>query len=132
MKHLATAFCVGASIALTASAAHAASVCPNGDIATLRTSTLTPSGTMAGLSKAVADHQKWYRDHGYADRILLAHVLTLDKGAMVASSNQAITFHLRAQEVPREKHDAGWDAFVAEYRANSTVTNETTICYPHK
>jgi hypothetical protein len=121
-----------ASASLTlAAAAHASPVCPNGDIATLRASMLTPSGTMAGLTKAVADHQQWYRAHGYADRILLAPVLTMGPGGLARSPNQAITFHLRTVEVPRDKHDAGWDAFVAEYRANSTVTNETTVCYPH-
>jgi hypothetical protein len=132
MKTLAAFVSAGALIALTANTAHAAPVCPNGDVATLRTSMLTPTGSMAGLAKAVADHQQWYRAHGYADRILLAPVLTLDRasGGMVASPNQAITFHLRTVEVPKAKHDAGWDAFVAEYKANSTVTNETTVCYP--
>ena len=132
MRNLARAALLSALLAMGAVGARAAAVCPNGDVATLRMSTLTPSGTMAGLAKAVADHQKWYRDHGYADRILLAHVLTLDKasGALAASPNQVITFHLRSLEVPKETHDAAWDRFVAEYRANSGVTSETTICYP--
>ena len=56
--HLAPGIAAGALIALAAGAAQVAPACPNGDIATLRTSMLTPSGTMAGLTKAVADHQR--------------------------------------------------------------------------
>jgi hypothetical protein len=113
-------------------AAHAAAACPDGDIAKLRMSKVPPTGSMAGLAKAVADHQKWYRDHGYPDRIVLAPVLILDRasGRMVASPDQAMTLHLASHEVPGAKRDAAWDAYVAEYKANSQVTSETIICYP--
>jgi hypothetical protein len=118
--------CIGAT------AVHAAPACTNGDLTIVRTSKLTPSGTLAGLAKAVSDHQNWYRVHGYPDRIVLAPVLVFDKASndLVASPDQVMTFHLKAQQVPKDKHDAAWDAYVAEYRANSTITSETLVCYP--
>jgi hypothetical protein len=113
-------------------AAQAAAACAEGDIAKLRMSKVPASGSMAGLAKAVADHQKWYRDHGYPDRIVLAPVMTFDRasGRMVALPDQAMTLHLASHEVPAAKRDAAWDAYVAEYKANSQVTSETIICYP--
>jgi hypothetical protein len=128
----AAAATAAALIAAAPMAAHAAAACAPADVAKVRMSKIAPGGSMAGLAKAVADHQRWYRTHGYADTIVLAPVLAFDAASrtLVAAPDQAMTFHFGGPEVPREKRDAAWDAYVAEYRANSQVTSETIICYP--
>jgi hypothetical protein len=61
-----------------------------------------------------------------------ASVLTYDKAsnALVKSPDQVMTFHNHATSVPKEKHDAAWDAYVAEYKANSEISSETIVCMP--
>lgn len=87
---------------------------------------------MAGFSKAVADHAKWYADHGYADQIVAAPVLAYDKASdsLAQVPDQIMTFHNHSVSVPKDKHDAAWDSYVAEYRANSTIATETLVCMP--
>jgi hypothetical protein len=120
-------------IATTASAATPPALCPNGEIAIVRISKIAPGGSMEGFKAAMADHAKWYSDHGYtADREVLAPVIVSDpshKDWSIAQ-DQVVTLHTHAQHVPDDKHDAGWDKFVAEYRANSQIVQEAMICLP--
>jgi len=115
---------------LSTTPAFAADVCSSGNVSIVRVSKLLPNGTLAGFSKAVADHAQWYASHGYKDKIISAPVLVYDKttNALVQSPDQIMTFHNHAGSVPKDKHDAAWDAYVAEYRANSTITSETIVC----
>jgi hypothetical protein len=121
------------SAAIPARAASAIDLCPNGAITMIRISKISPKGTVAGFEKAVADHAKWYADHGYGeDRIVSAPVLVYDEAnhTMVQATNEVMTIHTNAHPVPRDKHDAAWDAYIAEYRANAEAGGETTACVP--
>ncbi|UAK23017.1 hypothetical protein [Sphingomonas nostoxanthinifaciens] len=124
-------FAILATIAVAAPVAAQNNVCPTGDPALLRISKIKPGGSMAGLAKAVADHSKWYADHGFtADRQVIAPVLVPGPQGPHVASDQVMTLHLHAHNVPQNQHDAGWDAFVAEYRANSEVVSEMMVCLP--
>jgi hypothetical protein len=121
------------SFAAPALAASPTDLCPNGNITTVRVDKIIPSGSMAGFQKAVADHAKWYADHGFnADMIMSAPVLVYDEAnkTMVKAPDQMMTVHMNSSLVPRDKHDAAWDAYVAEYKANSEITSETMACLP--
>jgi hypothetical protein len=122
---------IAAAAAIPASAAD---LCPSGDVAKIRISKVTPSGSMAGIAKAVADHGKWYADHGFTeDRMIFAPILVYDAAnkTMTVAADQVMTIHTHAHEVPKDRRDAAWDAYVAEYRANSEVASETVVCLPH-
>jgi hypothetical protein len=116
-----------------AMAASSSDLCPNGNITIIRINKITPKGTAEGFEKAVADHAKWFADHGYGeDRIVSAPVLIYDQAnkTMVEATNEVMTIHSNSHAIPRDKHDAAWDAFTAEYRANSEAGGETTACLP--
>lgn len=105
--------------------------CPGDDWTTVRVSKLKPGGTLDGLRKAMADHVKWYRDHGYtADQFAFGQVMAYDpklkRRAPVAGKYVTMRWH--SSEVPKDKHDAAWNAYVAEYAANSTIESTTVVC----
>ena len=88
---------------------------------------------MAGVKAAVELHQKWYADRGLPDRILFEPLIQFDKATNTptAATDQYVTAHLHAPaNMPKEKRDAAYDAFVAAYAANSTVTSTTLTCLP--
>ena len=129
---LAAAF-IASMTAAQAMAASANDLCPNGNLMTIRVSKISPKGSTAGFEKAVADHAKWYADHGYGeDKIVSAPILVYDEAnkTEVQATNELMTIHTNAHPVPRDKHDAAWDAYVAEYRANAEYGAETTACMP--
>ena len=121
-----------AMAARPASARPAEAICPSLDFVIVYTDELTPGGTMEGFEKAVADQSKWYADHGFKDRIFAAPVVNFDESThtLVKSPTEIMTFHMQAHPLPENLADAAWNAFVAEYRANSTIKNQTTVCYP--
>jgi hypothetical protein len=105
--------------------------CPAGNLTVIRTSQLTSPAALDGFKKAMANHAKWYADHGFtADRFAWARVTGYDRKARtrVASPDKIVTFHYASSYVPASRHDAGWDAFVAEYRQSSRMLTETTVC----
>ena len=119
---------VGALMAvLTGTAANAA--CP-GELVAMRVSKLKPGGSMAGFAEAAKANAKWYTDHGLkADRFITAPVYEQSDGEAKASVTRVLTIHVYGgTEMP--KHDAGWDAFVAKYKANSSIESETRACLP--
>ncbi len=135
MKIEISAVALVCGLALGAAPAMAASPCKVGEPAIVRVSKISPKGSMAGFKKAVADHIKWYRDHGYTkDRQVIAAVMTFDpvKKVMLEAPDQVMTIHTHSTDVPLEKHDAGWAAYVAEYRANSDIATETLVCLPNE
>ncbi len=128
---LACVLAFGASSAMAATA----NPCKVGEPAVIRVSKITAKGSMAGFKKAAADHMKWYADHGYTkDRQLLAPVMIFDpaKKMMVEAPDQIMTLHTHSENVPNEKKDAAWAAYVAEYRANSDIVTETMVCLPNE
>lgn len=130
MKTL-TLFGALAILASSMPAFAADTACPSGNYAVVRESQIKPAGSLEGLKKAMADHAKWYADHGYAgDRFTWGAVLERDEKAhkLVASKDKVMTFHWAASDVPAAKHDAAWAAFVAEYEANSTILSSRTVC----
>jgi hypothetical protein len=105
------------------------SVCKAGQLTRVRLTKIKPGGTMAGFNQAVAAHSAWYKAHGVRLVQRVAPVLVTVNGKQQVSTDEVMTFST-GDNVPRQKHDAGWDAFVAKYRANSDVEKETIICMP--
>jgi hypothetical protein len=108
---------------------HSGNSCAPGELTRIRLSKIKPGGSMAGFRDAVAAHTRWYQSHGFRIQQRIAPVLVSADGKMQASPNEVMTF-ATSTDVPRDKHDAGWDAFVAQYRANSIVEKETIVCLP--
>jgi hypothetical protein len=105
-------------------AAQAASPCGDAQMVTSRVSKLTPKGTAAGLAAALAAHKAWYAKAGLKDMFTMGPVLVGDK----PSTSEFASLHVHG--AAPGKHDAAWDAYVAQYRANSTITSEATYCLP--
>lgn len=82
---------------------------------------------MAGFRNAVTAHTRWYQSHGFAIAQQAAPVLVYANGKVQPSANEVMTIST-GDDVPRAKHDAGWSAFVAQYRANSEVEKEAIVC----
>jgi hypothetical protein len=114
------------------SATDAASLCHTAKkLAILRVNQIKPGGSVAGLRKAIADHAAWYRSHGYdSDRIEWGHFIEIDPKTQLPriAPDKIITLHFGVSTVPPEKRDAGWQAFVAEYDANSLAITTTLSC----
>ena len=99
----------------------------DGQSVTLRVSRLTPNGTLAGLADAVKAQRAWYVSHGYkSDSVVMATMLDGSR----ASTREFVTIHTRTGAAPELKRDAAWEAFVATYKANSTIGSETRFCLP--
>jgi hypothetical protein len=129
----AACFLIAPSLGRAAPSAPTAEVCPPDDYATIRVSKIAPGGSMAGFDKAVTDHAKWYAAHGFAkDRIVAASVLDFDDKTRTLgrSPDTVVTLHTSAHEVPKAQRDAAWDAYVAEYQANSVVQSTMRVCLP--
>jgi hypothetical protein len=117
------------AVAAPAKPAKGTEFCQVGNLVVIRVSMIAPNGSLAGFKNAVADHAKWYTDHGYSkDEIVIAQVKAPD--GVAKAPDEVMTIHYRFQPVPASKQDATWKAFVAEYRANSTIVSETTACFP--
>jgi len=106
-----------------------AATCTAGTLTRIRVSKIKPGGSMAGFRDAVAAHTHWYQSHGYRIDQRVAPVMTSGKGRMEISRDEVMTL-ATSTDVPREKRDAGWTAFVAKYKANSTIERETIVCLP--
>jgi len=106
-----------------------AGACSQGELTRIRLSKIKPGGSIAGFREAVAAHTRWYQAHGYRIEQRIAPVLVSSKGKTSVSPDEVMTF-ASSDSVPREKHDAGWAAFVAKYRANSDVERERVVCLP--
>jgi hypothetical protein len=102
-----------------------------GRIEIFRLSTITPKGTMAGFLKAAADHEAWFKAHGYAgDTFGVARTIEYDKTSKTFkfSEKDVVTVHINPSQVPTDKQDEGYKAFVKEYRDNSDITTERFLC----
>ena len=101
--------------------------CPQGELTRIRLSKIKPGGSLAGFKEAVAAHTRWYKAHGYRIEQRIAPVVVFAKGKGSATPQEVMTF-ATSDDVPRDKHDAAWNAFVAKYRANSDIERETIVC----
>lgn len=104
-------------------------VCP-GNIDIVRVNRLKPGATMAQFEDAVAAHVAWYRSHNVgSNTIVVAKVLNRDaRGGITVSPDEVMTIHLKNPIVSLAQMDAGWDAYVAKYRAASDIVSETIVC----
>ena len=125
----ALALASGATAQPRASGVRPDNACAQGELTRIRVSKIKAGGSMAGFRDAVAAHTRWYQSHGFRIEQRVLAVLVSAKGRMQASPDEVMTLATSA-DVPSEKHDAGWDAFVAKYRANSVVEKETIVCMP--
>jgi len=121
--------CAAAPVAANA-AASAKALCPSGQLVIVRTSQIKPGGSKAGFDKAVADNQAWYRSHGVTGNTQVGGaVLTFDKASGWSTSPDMVaTVHLNPPGGSGPQADAAWDAFVAEYQANTNLVTQTMIC----
>ncbi len=123
----------GAILAVTLMSvpALAASPCPTGRTATIRISSIKPTGSMDGFRQAAAAHLAWYKSHGFKTEQSIVPVLSYDRAADAerVSTTEIMTIRT-GDDVPRDKHDAAWDAYVAQYKANSDIVAERRICLP--
>ncbi|HVW73383.1 MAG TPA: hypothetical protein VHC39_07070 [Rhizomicrobium sp.] len=131
MKILLTGLCLVALFALPAAAAP--DLCTNGQVAIVRVSTLKAGGTRAGFDKAVQDQIAWYRGHGITtNKIVTADVIDFAGGAPALSAKEVMSIHYDppsasgAQPAP----DDAYKAFVKEFRDNSDIATERTVCLP--
>jgi hypothetical protein len=108
-------------------------LCPAGQIAIIRVSTLKPTGTRAGFDKAVKDQIAWYRGHGISgNKIVEAEVIDFVAGAPQMSAREVMTIHYDppAATGAQPAVDDGYKAFVKEFRDNTDITVEKTVCLP--
>jgi hypothetical protein len=132
-----TAALAGLAVVLFAAAGPAsaqkspADFCTGGEIAVVRLSTLTVSGSRAGYDKAVNDQLAWYRAHGFkTNRLVTAPVITQDANTKewAVSQTEILSLHINPPPIDAVKADEAFKAFVAEFRQNSVVASERTIC----
>jgi hypothetical protein len=72
----------------------------------------------------------WYRSHGFAkNRVMVGTVMVQDPKTKdwSVSPTEIVSLHTDAPG-PAAKHDAAYDAFVADYRAASDIDTEKLVC----
>ena len=132
MKAIIIGVGLAALVSLPAAAADT-HLCAKGQIAIIRVSTIKAGGTRAGFDKAVADQIAWYRGHGVtSNKIVEADVIDLTGGEPRISSKEAITIHYDppVADGAQPAVDDGYKAFVKEFRDNSDITVEKSVCLP--
>ena len=106
----------------------------DGNIATVRVSAITPTGSMDGFLKAVVAHREWYRSHGLGDHEIFAARITVrdeTTRAQSYSEKEVMTYHIHpVSSQPEPQHDAAYDAFVKLYRDNSEIKQQYNVCIP--
>jgi hypothetical protein len=109
--------------------------CP-GEVWVVRKSKIVPGGSLAGFMKAVADQTAWYRANGITtsdERVGRVFVYNSDTHERKLVEDEVVTFHMaQPQAEKRPRGDAKWDAYVAEYKANSKLIDETEVCMAPK
>ena len=129
MKILITGLCLSAIFALPAAAAP--KLCAGGQVAVIRVSTLKAGGTRAGFDKAVKDQIAWYRGHGITtNKIVTADVIDFEAGVPSLSTKEGMSIHYDppAASGAQPAQDDAYKAFVKEFRENTDITTEKTVC----
>ncbi|NLS28700.1 hypothetical protein S2M10_37110 [Sphingomonas sp. S2M10] len=104
--------------------------CTSGELTRVRLSKLKPGASMADFRAAVAAHVDWYKAHGFKIDQRVAPVLVAAPGGDPIESKDEVMTFATGDNVPRDKQDAGWAAFVAKYRAISDLVIEKGVCMP--
>lgn len=106
----------------------------DGRIAMLRRSEIIEGGSIEGFLEATRDHMAWYRNNGIDTNIqVVARVVERDSetGREIPSDREIVTLHI---DPPDQEGlpvgDEAWEAFVAEYVANSKIVEARRICLP--
>lgn len=105
-------------------------LCKGGQVSVLRISKLKSGDAKAQFDKAEKSQVAWYRSHGFSkNRVLVGAVMVQDKTTKewTVSPSEIVSLHTDAPG-PAAKHDAAYDAFVADYRAASDITTEMLVC----
>jgi len=126
------AIVIGACAILVSALPAAAQIC-KGQIAVIRVSTIKAGGTRSGFDKAVADQIAWYRGHNLtANKIVEADVIDISGGKPTVSSKEVMTVHYDppAARGAQPATDDSYKAFVKEFRDNSDIAVEKTVCLP--
>ncbi|WP_084583083.1 hypothetical protein [Sphingomonas azotifigens] len=106
------------------------SPCTSGELTRVRLSKLKPGASMADFRAAVAAHIDWYKTHGFKIDQRVAPVLVVTPGSAPTESKDEVMTFATGDNVPRDKQDAGWAAYVAKYRAVSDLVIEKGVCMP--
>ena len=129
-------FTIAAVLYASAASAQTAPPACFGDMTTVRLSQIKPGGSVQGFLKAVEAHKAWYRANGVTDNdIVAARVLVRDEKTGLPikySDTEVMSFHLRPPAASRtpNRNDAGWEAFVKQYREHSDLKSEDWTCIP--
>jgi len=105
-----------------------------GHVAMLRRSEIIEGGSIEGFLEATRHHIAWYRSNGVETNIqVVARVIERDveTGREIPSDREIVTLHIDPPD--REGlpiGDEAWEAFVAEYVANSKIVEARRICLP--
>ena len=98
----------------------------DGNYNIVRLSDIKP-GMFQKFLDAVAAQKAWYQKAGRTDEITVMRIIDLKSGSY--STTQAITTHIEPAGSPiGVTHDAGYDAFVALFRASSDIKTEYFTC----
>ena len=130
MKIILSTVCLTAVLSVPAMAAD---VCANGQVAIIRVSTLKATGTRAGFDKAVQDQIAWYRGKDITtNKIVEANVIDLSGGKASVSAKEVVSIHYDPPAAMGKQPalDDGYKAFVKEFRENSDITTEKSVCLP--
>lgn len=121
-----------AALLVSAQALAQQSPCTSGELTRVRLSKLKPGASMADFRAAVAAHIDWYKTHGFKIDQRVAPVLVVTPGSAPTESKDEVMTFATGDNVPRDKQDAGWAAYVAKYRAISDLVLEKGVCMPAK
>ena len=91
----------------------------------VRVSAINP-GMMDKFVAAVAGQKAWYKKIGAPDEIIMLRVADTNTGEF--STTQALTKHKGATASGTAPHDPDYDAFVALFKASSTITSQYMAC----
>lgn len=104
--------------------------CPKGQLLMVRIMKVT--GTREGLSRAVEDNNRWYRDHGFTRQNPHIEATVIDHDPITNSFNPSsvsvATVQLDSTLIPASEKDEKWDRFVREYQANAGMDREILLC----
>lgn len=137
MKRFLTVLAFLASTAAAPAAAQTAPAC-DGDLAVVRVSQIKSTSSLDAFMKAQEAHIAWYRKQGFTDNhIYTTRVVVSDPTTktMQYSDTEVMSFHVRPPSggggmSVASKDQAGWDAYVKQYRDASDMKSEHIVCLP--
>ena len=91
----------------------------------IRVSEIKP-GQMQKFLDAVAAQQKWYRNKGLIDQIILDRLADDKTGGY--SESTVLTQHITSASTPDRGADEDYKAFVAMFQASSTIKTAYYTC----